>query len=217
MLIEESRFIKVLIEGLPGEKLTILNFGSQKKKRLKEQPYIYENIILPVLKKNHHLINLDLYEDEGVDIIGDIMEDDVFRKLKDLHINVLFLFNVLEHVTDIKSICARLQEIMPSGAKIFISVPHSFPRHDDPIDNLWRPSPSEIVALFPNFSVIKAEIVEDTTYLNYLFSSVKFFTKDFIRLLMPFYRYSKWKNCVVPQLRWCFKNFSVSIVALEKH
>lgn len=216
MLIEESKYIRSLIEGLSGEKLTILNFGSQKKKRLKEQPYIYENIILPVLHKQHRLINLDLYEDEGVDIAGDIMEAEIFEKLCDLKIDVLFLFNVLEHVTNIEAMCNRLQDIMPKGSKILISVPYSFPRHDDPIDNLWRPMPKEIIKLFPGYKVLNAEVVEDYSYLKYLFGSVPFFVKDFLRVLMPFYRYTKWKNCIIPQYRWSFKKFSVSVVALEK-
>jgi hypothetical protein len=48
----------------------------------------------------------------------------------------------LEHVSDIDAAIAALKSLTERW--LVVSVPCSYPRHDCPIDNLWRPNPQQL-------------------------------------------------------------------------
>jgi len=50
--------------------------------------------------------------------------------------------SILEHVTDIDAV---LEAVVSLADKwLILSVPRIYPKHDCPIDNLWRPTPQEL-------------------------------------------------------------------------
>ncbi len=194
MLLNESLWLKTAIQSLPlpaGSK--ILNFGSQRLNSLRCQPYI-ENIYGTIKEKQCSIVNFDLVPGEGVDISGDIMRDDVLYKLKEYKFDIVFLFNVLEHVKDIEAICKRISMIVPSKGYLIVSVPYNYPVHNDPIDNGFRPTPSELITFFPKFNLIKSEIVYDHTFLFYLLNNIRTLAKFIYRLITPFYKFNNWKT-----------------------
>lgn len=217
MLIKESIFLKELIQELPKKNLKVLNFGSQSSTFLKSQPYIYENIIKPTLELGHTIENLDIRNVEGADIVGDIFDDVFFAKLKEMHFDVIFVFNLLEHVSDLELMVARIQELISKGKYIIFSGPYKYPVHLDPIDNGFRPDVQQVTRLFTNCNLVRGEAVVDYTYKRYLFSSPKFLLINFVRLTAFFYKYNKWRKVVIPKYRWLFKKYEVTCVLLEKN
>lgn len=216
MLIKESEYLKELISTLPKENLKILNFGSQSAKFLKSQPYIYENIIKTVKDEGHTITNLDLRDVDGVDLVGDIFDEDFFLKLKAMNFDVIFVFNLLEHVTDLELMVERLQELVGSGKYIVFSGPYKYPMHMDPIDNMFRPDIDEVSALFDRCVTISGKHVIDYRYGKYLFKSAFVFIKEVLRIAAFFYKFEKWKKVVLPKLKWIFYRFEVTCVLFQK-
>ena len=216
MLIKESEYLKELICALPKENLKILNFGSQSSKYLKKQPYIYENIINTVIKEGHTITNLDLQDVDGVDLVGDIFNDDFFLKLKEMNFDVIFVFNILEHVTKLELMISRLQELVKSGKYILFSGPYKYPFHMDPIDNMFRPDVNEVSNLFNKCVKISGKQLLDYPYSKYLFKSSFVFIKEVFRIVAFFYKFEKWKKVVLPKLKWIFTRFEVTCVLFKK-
>jgi SAM-dependent methyltransferase len=202
MLIKESEFLKKIILDLPGEQLKILNFGSQSSKYLLNQPHILENIIKPTTELGHRLLNLDINEDEGVDISGDIFDDVFFNKLMNERFDVIFVFNLLEHVVDIQLMISRIQQLIKPGKYILYSGPFKFPVHHDPIDNGFRPDIKGISRLFSDCDIIIGRTIIDYSYWKYLFVSLKSFLFSILRLLGFFYKFNKWRSVVLPKYKW---------------
>lgn len=216
MQIKESEYLKTIIEELPiDDNTNILNIGSQSESYIKTQPYIRRNIVEPTKKKKAKIVNLDIFEGPGVDLVGDITDKRFAEEIKN-KFNIIYSFNVLEHVTDIAKFTRALESIVPSGGYILISVPYKYPIHYDPIDNGFRPKPNELLNYFTNCEIQKSEIVQDFTYWYYLTSSPKRIITEIVRILTPFYRFNKWKKVVIPKIKWINKKFEVTCVLLKK-
>jgi hypothetical protein len=216
MLIKESEYLKELIFELPKSNLKILNFGSQSSKFLKSQSYIVKNIINTATTLGHSITNLDIRNVDGVDIVGDIFDDDFFSKLKSMNFNVIFVFNLLEHVTHLELMISRIQELVSEGNYIIFSGPFKYPVHYDPIDNLFRPSIDDVSKLFKECDFIKGNVVRDYKYIKYLFNSPKSFFLLILRTMTFFYRYDKWKKVVIPKYKWMFRNYETTCVLFQK-
>lgn len=57
--------------------------------------------------------------------------------IADASLDVVLLFEVLEHVLDINQVMVELKRVLKSGGKLYISVPFIYPIHDAPND-YWR-------------------------------------------------------------------------------
>ncbi len=217
MLIKESEYINNIIENIkvPRE-AKILNIGSQDNKYLKANCHIIENVINPAQKKGFEIINFDILPGEGINIHGDIFDNRIYKRLTNLNIDVIFLFNVLEHVIDIKSFIEKVEGIVNKDGFIFVSVPFKYPIHFDPIDNGFRPNVEELGTLFEKCTIQDGKIVIDYSFNYYLFRSIKSFFSGVARLLVPFYRFKKWRTVVVPKFFWINKTFCVTCVLLKK-
>jgi hypothetical protein len=216
MLLFESQWLKSVIEELllpPGMK--VLNFGSQKLSALKYQGYIAENIYRTVALKHWQLLNFDLFPGEGVDISGDIMNDNCFSALVQHKFGVVFVFNVLEHLVDRTSICSRIEQLIPEDGYLLVSVPFKYPIHNAPIDNHFRPTPNEVLQLFPSCTLLKSAIVIDKSFFFYIRRDLRMAIKFILRLLTPFYRFSNWKTQVA-LIPYLFKNYQVTVALLKK-
>ena len=193
----------------------VLNFGSQNEKYNLENKYLLDYVINPI-KKICHLRNLDLQTGANIHYSGNLYEDSFFNELKKVQFDCVLLCNVLEHVTDINELSNRIAQLIKPEGYIIFSGPYKYPLHFDPIDNGFRPEIDEINKLFPDFEYIKGEIVKDHTYSYYLFSNIKVLAFTFFRVITPFYKYKKWKQVVIPKLKWWNKNFKATCVIIKK-
>ncbi len=218
MLIKESLWIKDIINNLNlASGVKILNIGSQNEKYLKQQYYIKENIIDTCAKKGYQIVNLDIKSGKGVDFVGDICRKEIQIKLKEKKFSVIFLFNILEHVTNIRSICNSMEEILPKGGYLLFSGPYIYPKHLDPIDNLFRPESNDLIKYFNALDIVEESILKDYTYFYYLSRNWRLFIGTFIRILSPFYKFNKWRTIVIPKLRYLNRNYEVTCVLLRKN
>ena len=162
MFAEESEWIRDAISSLESREIKeVGNIGSSSLVfRTKIQPHIHYNIIAPMEKNGANVVHIDLKEEEGVDIIGDITSPtfgDNFRNQFDL----VLCTNLLEHVVDINLVIQNLIKSIKKTGYIIITVPYKYRLHYDPIDNGFRPTPNEIASLFDgnNFSIKASKII----------------------------------------------------------
>ena len=98
-----------------------------------------------------------------VDISGDITDPDFRDGLRDIGARSILCSNLLEHVRGPEQVCAALEELLPPGGLLFISVPHEFPYHPDPIDTMFRPDVEQLLRLFPGSECVRAESIAGGT------------------------------------------------------
>ena len=92
MLIKESEYIREILGNLPIDKKTkILNVGSQDSNYVKLSSHIKKNVFDTIKSYEAKLINFDLYPSPGVDIFGDIYNDEVLEKLKVINPDIILL------------------------------------------------------------------------------------------------------------------------------
>src|SRR5687767_1031367 len=99
MLLEESIWIKnTLSRYFKPENYPLLNIGSSTGYfRQKVQPHIHEQVFAPIESRGNRIIHLDIKQEKGVDLVGDLNEP-VFRKqLRELGIKSVICSNLLEH------------------------------------------------------------------------------------------------------------------------
>ncbi|MBW2991627.1 class I SAM-dependent methyltransferase [Candidatus Woesearchaeota archaeon] len=133
MMIEESKLIFSLCEDCKNKK--ILNLCSSDENFYKNiQPHIWNNLLKP-LKKNNTLINVDIKKDKGVDIVSDCCD---MYMIKDESYDVVLFCSGIEHVNTPEKVISEINRILKMDGFVIFSAPGSFPKHNDPIDNLLR-------------------------------------------------------------------------------
>lgn len=138
----------------------IINLGSSTEAHRRAQPHTQKYPWDPIDAAGLRVVHADLKDGDGVDVSGDIYSEEMQQKIKAIRPAVLLCCNMLEHVErpdDVARICAELCD------RVIISVPYSYPFHADPIDTMYRPSPTELASLFPGFTMTEGEIVPDLT------------------------------------------------------
>jgi len=217
MLVKEAVKINEIIKNLNIKSdCVVLNIGSQNKRYLSNNPHILKHVLNPIINSGAKLINFDLLPGDGIDIYGDIFDIKVYQKLKNLNCNLIILTNVLEHVNDINIFVHQIESLLNSGCRIIFSGPYKFPTHLDPIDNLFRPKPEDLIPIFKQCKLECAWIVKDINYLQKITLNFSTFVNEMIRILTPFYKFKKWRTIVVPKWKWLFKSFEVTVALLVK-
>ena len=118
--------------------------------------------------------HLDIQAQPGVDLVGDLTDLGYLKHLTTLRFRSAFCMNLLEHVTNREQIAAALVEVLPPGGLLFVSVPHRFPYHPDPIDTLYRPDAAELARLFPGTAVVHQENVRCGTLFGYMWDRCRY-------------------------------------------
>lgn len=168
MLPAEASWVrKALGDATTTELSPILNLGSSTAEfRMIAQPHVDREIFAPLAARDIRVIHADLKQNEGVEIAGDILDPSVQAQIRELGVRSVMCNNMLEHVTDIEQVCSGLAQICPPGGLLFVSVPHDYPFHPDPIDNGFRPDIADLSRLLSRwgFELRKGEIVACGNY-----------------------------------------------------
>ena len=124
--------------------------------------------------------------------------------------------NVLEHVPDVRTFGGRLGQIVAPGGRLVVTVPHRYPHHNDPIDTMFRPSPEELSALFPDLKPEAATVLRTGTYRSeFARRPVTLFFRHLFRLPVPFFGFAKWKRSV-GKLQYLVRPFEVTCAVLRR-
>lgn len=222
MLKSEALWIKNNIEKYytPAHS-PLLNLGSSTLEfRTIEQPYIDELVLKPLLNRNAKIIHTDLKEDKGVDLAGDIYDMQFQQKIKSLGIKSIICTSLLEQVNEPYKAIDILIDFLQKDGIVYLTVPHIFPYHNDPIDNMFRPSPDELSKYIESkgMRVIEKEMIQEPdTFFSFLINRPKLLFITIIRLFTPFYKPRIWWY-QFSYLPFYFTKFKVTaIVAIKQN
>ena len=217
MLNEAKWFAKYLPHFEKGDLSPLVNIGSSTRHfREQEQPHIHEHVFKPLEARGIKVIHCDLKQAEGVDIQGDIFDDVFLATIKKQKPKAVLCTHMFEHVTDRASLAKRLFSLLPPGGLLLVTVPYSYPYHADPIDTLYRPSPEELAALFPDATVEKKMAVESGNYWDKIRARPLIIFRHIFRFPFPFLDFTRWKRSM-HKLSWLFRPYKVSIVIARKN
>jgi hypothetical protein len=219
----EARFIGSVLNGLSEEEIApVANLGSSTRHLQQvDSPHIHREIFAPLAQRGIRVINIDLKNDEGVDIVGDIYDEAIQERIRKLHPKLLICCNILEHVTDPEKFARISTSLVAPGGRIVVSVPYSYPYHPDPIDTYFRPTPEALARLFDGCVLFDGRVVTDTTYLydlmheNTRLQLLRVFGTHAVKFFMPFGNMPAWKARYHRYL-WLFRPYKTSCVLLIK-
>ena len=205
---------KALRDLSPADLSPMCNVGSNTRFfRETKQPHIHAEIFRPLQDDGVEVVHVDIQDDEGVDVVGDLGEPTFRAQLSARQFRSVFCSNLLEHLEERETLCHAMGEVLHSGGYLFLSVPHSFPYHPDPIDTRFRPDPEELMALFPGTEIVASEVLDcGSLWDNREHLQLP---RKVLRSLVPFIRPRGWLSTV---LFWPYllKPFLVTCLVLRK-
>ncbi len=169
MFVEEAIWVGGLLDTLrPENNSLVANIGSSTARFRKEvQPHLNKYIFEPLEKRAFKICHIDAKHAEGVDIVADITQPLFAENYAD-SFQIVLCTNMLEHVENIQAVVENLYACCADDGYILITVPYKYKKHADPIDNMFRPKPAEIKALFPPGHVIEicgeVIVIHDKSY-----------------------------------------------------
>jgi SAM-dependent methyltransferase len=173
-----------------------LNIGSSTRQfRSITQPHIDALLFRPLASAGIKIVHCDLKANEGVDEVGDLLDPAFQQRLKGYDADLLICSNLLEHLTDAPAFAAACAGLVRPGGFGLFTVPYRYPYHPDPIDTLFRPTPEELIALLPDWEVVRAERLRCGNYLADLRTkpqSMRVLAKQVARSMLPFYNPDGW-------------------------
>lgn len=176
MLRKESEWIGKILVSLRGidKNSVILNIGSSTKEFFDDQqPYLKENVLEP-LSQLGWIINVDIKDSPGVDLVENFLEENGRNVLKQYDAKILLVSNLLEHVPDPYMVLSFLKEIISKDSYLILTGPRRYPYHPDPIDNMFRPSKKQLNKMLrSDFIILQLAIVGGGSVLTSTGSSKK--------------------------------------------
>jgi SAM-dependent methyltransferase len=158
MLPREARWFEEQAATLGDAIFPAFNVGSHTAEfRAKTQPWIDRHVFGPFAARGREVVHTDIQAAPGVDLVGDLTDPAFQEELRQRKFRSAFCNNLLEHVEKPERICRAVVAAVEPGGYLFVSVPHRFPYHADPIDTMFRPSPEELAALFPGTEFVVGE------------------------------------------------------------
>jgi hypothetical protein len=217
MLREEAQWLRDQLDLLgPADLSPMCNIGSSTAHfRRVEQPYIEECLFAPMRARDIEVVHVDTKTGQGIDLVGDLTDIGFLRRLTALRPRSIMCCNLLEHVLDRQIICDAMRSMVPPGGYLFLTVPHRFPYHEDPIDTMFRPTIAELAQLFPGTSIHAAGIVPARRGPIEMSGRRWPVQKMILRALAPFYRPRRWWS-VARGLYQMATGYSVTCVLFRK-
>jgi SAM-dependent methyltransferase len=218
MFEREARWIADRLAAYRAAEISpLLDVGSSTSEfRERAQPWIAGTIFAPLAARGVAITHLDARRGTGIDICGDLLDDADFARLRRTLYRALLCCNILEHVRDPAELALRCTELVAPGGIIIVTAPHSYPRHADPIDTLYRPDPAEMAALFRGTTVLAAEIVDiGESYRDEVRRRPWILLRHLARAPFPFLDFEKWAASMRKPY-WLFHNYEVSAAVLRR-
>ena len=208
----ESQWLGQRLATIPNDALfPLLNIGSSTLEfRTQTQPYIDQNIFAPLCACGVVVYHLDMKQAPGVDIVGNLLEPTFLNKIEKMQIRAAIISNLLEYVTNRMEICDVVMKILLPGGYLFITGPHYYPYHSDPIDTMFRPTIADMHALFPHTKIVNSAIIDSGNWRQWnVAERGRPLWRAIVRLLVPIYRPAKWWE-LARQAPYIFKHIAVA-------
>ncbi|MCP5105278.1 MAG: methyltransferase domain-containing protein [bacterium] len=131
MNIEEAKTITQMLSRLRDKK--ILNVCSSNEHFYKTlKPHIWELVLKPLKERGNRVINLDIKNSPGVDIVADCRD---MKEVDDKSMDIVLFFSGMEHLLNPVKVLREIRRVLKDDGHMYASVPGVFPYHADPIDN----------------------------------------------------------------------------------
>lgn len=216
MLKNEALWLGKQAEQIAAERLSpLLNLGSQSETYQNVTPWIEHYFLGPLRERGVKIINADLQDAPGIDLVGDILDPQFVKEVSQFGFKSIVCCNLMEHVVDPTAVGCNITEMIPPGGFIFASCPRKFPYHPDPIDTGFRPTPKDLAALFPKTTLVADSTVVCETGWEYLAQGPRTRLVKIARLALPFIRPKGWMN-TARVTSWALKRFSASCALLVR-
>ena len=217
MLVAEAHWIRDALEQLSTESISpLLNVGSATSEfREKAQPWIHSEIFAPLSRRGVAVDHADIQEGQGIDLRGDLTDDCFIEDLRSRKYKVLLCCNLLEHITNPASTCRRLEQVVPVGGYLLVTVPNRFPYHPDPIDTMFRPSVEELTKLFPQCEFVNGAILDCGTGWDYVDRNPRVLIRKVMRRLSGAQEHGGMKGST-SFAPWLFRQFRQTCALLRR-
>ncbi len=220
MRVEEAKLLSAWVRSLGlGAGEVCLNVGSSTAQfRQVDQPHIETYFIQPLLETGLQIIHCDSKSALGVDEVGNVLNAKFRSRLRKHGASLLVCSNLLEHLEEPEEFARACSELVIDGGYGIFSVPSSYPYHQDPIDTMLRPSPAELAAMLPGWTVLRTAEIETGSYWQDLRKQRKPLSRlvrHAIRVAAPFYRPRTWR-ANASRLSWLYRPYKVSVVLMKK-
>jgi hypothetical protein len=217
VLAEEARWIGRELARIPDDALfPMVNLGSSTGEfRTQRQAHIDGEVFAPLRARGGRVIHVDIKDDEGVDMAGDLTDPAFVAQLRGLGCRSVMVSNLLEHVEDRSIITEGAMGCLDGDGLIIASGPYKYPRHLDPIDTMFRVGPEQAAALFPGMEVVASAVVDAGRYAEWRPSYARPPARLLRRALLPYPRHSEWRR-VVPYVPYLVKHAKAFAVILRK-
>ena len=218
MFEREARWIADRLATYPAAELSpLLNVGSSTLRfRETEQPWTIRCLFSPLVARGVEIVHLDAREGGGIDLCADLLNEADFARVRERQYRALLCCNILEHVVDPAEFARRCAALVEPGGVIVVTVPRSYPRHGDPIDTLYRPTPEAAAALFPATALLAAATIDvGESYRDAVLRRPWLLLRHLARLPVPFLGLDQW-TASMQKPYWLFHNYEVSAALLRK-
>lgn len=195
MLEREAGWIGHELLRLPVEETSpLVNLGSSTRQfRTEAQPWIDGRIFEPYRARGGRVIHVDAKSDDGVDIVGDLLDPATQDKIAAQRPKAVLASNLLEHVRDPAALAHAMSRMVPAGGIIIVSGPKVYPEHADPIDTMFRPEPHEAAALFPGTELVSSRVIDGGNWRDWNPRERGMsLSRMGARLMFPGYRPRRW-------------------------
>ncbi len=215
MFAQEAAWLADQLGALPAASVSpLLNVGSSDRRfREQVQPYIDRVLFAPQVARGVRVLHCDRKPHDGVDLVADVFTDEGQAQMAAAGARALVCSNVHEHVRDPGELSRRLLALVPAGGYLLVTVPHSYPYHEDPIDTMYRPDVEALAGLFPGTEVVAAARVTAGTYRDSLRADPGRFFGDLVEQVGTAVRR---RSLADLRLRWWSRDYAVSCVLLRK-
>ena len=219
MILRESEWYRDVIRSRVKPGSLVLNIGSSTKYVAEvKQPYIKKNVLDELTAKGCIVKNIDIKKSDGVDIVGNINDLQFAHQLRDMKPDVIMCANTLEHIEDRQTFCKGLEFILGDQTILLISVPHTFPYHEDPIDTMYRTDVAGLTREFPSLCLVEGSVLKMKYFSviaeNYsTLGKLWFFIKQVMKCMLLIFVF-QWKDA--GDVGWSFRTIYETCAVYER-
>jgi hypothetical protein len=214
----EARWLRCALDTFPAERLSpLLNLGSSSADiREVVQPWIEDQLFRPLRTRGVEVVHVDMRELPGVDVQADLTDPHDVLRLSALRPGAVLCCNLLEHVIEPDRLADHCLNLLAVGGLVFVTVPFSYPYHRDPIETMFRPSPSELCDLFGGARLLDGTILGmGQSYRDAVRERPWLLLRHVSRFPVPFLSVRKWKRSMA-RLYWLAAEYRITCAVFEK-
>lgn len=116
-------------------------------------------VMAELRRRGGRVVLHELATTDGIDVAGDLLLEETWLRLRAAGFRSLLCANLLEHLEDRRRLVELVQQHLPPGGYLLVTVPRRYPYHTDPIDTRYRPTPVQLAAAFEGLELVDERLV----------------------------------------------------------